>query len=294
MNVDDIGRAVADDATDHQVEMVGTDHAEHALGRDDQLPADGSVERAEHFGVEGEEIHGGWFVKGLRVVRIKMKRAKPDTKNAVLYVRVSTDQQTGENQKPDLMRLAESRGLDVVGIYEENVSARKTRPRFEAMMNDARAGKVGTVLVWALDRFGRSMIGNIQALLELDRLGVKIISVKEPWLDTSGPVRSLLCAIFGWVAEQEAVRVRERTLAGLEHARRRGVRLGRPRARVDLNLFDVLRRQGHEMTAIAKKLGVSEATLYRAIKSRLSDTNVLDGSDRAGRSGHLDGAPGEG
>jgi putative DNA-invertase from lambdoid prophage Rac len=72
--------------------------------------------------------------------------------------------------------------------------------------------------LWALDRFHRSMLGSVQDVLELDRLGVPILSVREAWLDTSGPVRSLLIAIFGWVAEQERARLIERTKAGLERA----------------------------------------------------------------------------
>lgn len=71
------------------------------------------------------------------------------------------------------------------------------------------------------------MVGCIQTVLELDRLGVPVLSVREGWLDASGPVRSLLVAILGWVAEQERARLIERTKAGLERARRQEKRLGR-------------------------------------------------------------------
>ncbi|RKG72684.1 recombinase family protein [Corallococcus terminator] len=66
--------------------------------------------------------------------------------------------------------------------------------------------------------------------LELDRLGVKVIFLQEGWLDTTVPVRSLLVAVFGWVAEQERHRLIERTKAGLDRARAQGKRLGRPLA----------------------------------------------------------------
>jgi putative DNA-invertase from lambdoid prophage Rac len=115
-------------------------------------------------------------------------------------------------------------------IYEEVESAAKARPVFDRMLADARAGRVRAIIVWPLDRHHRSMVGSIQAVLECDRIGVPVISVREPWLDTSGPVRPLLVAIFGWVAEQERARLIERTKAGLERARRQGKRIGRPRA----------------------------------------------------------------
>ena len=121
------------------------------------------------------------------------------------------------------------------------------------------------LLVWSLDRFGRSMVGNLQAVLELDRIGVQVVSVREPWLDTGGPVRSLLIAIFSWVAEQERLRLIERTKAGLDRARRQGKRIGRPRAPVDVTRALALRREGKSMRETAKLLGVAPATLDRAL-----------------------------
>lgn len=149
------------------------------------------------------------------------------TQPAAMYLRVSTDQQTLENQRADLLRLAQARGFSVTA-YEEIESAAKRRPVFDRMMDDARAGRVRAVVVWALDRVHRSMTGAINTVLELDRLGVQVVSLREPWLDTAGPVRDLLIAIFGWVAQQERERLRERTRAGLQRARSEGKRIGRP------------------------------------------------------------------
>ena len=101
-------------------------------------------------------------------------------------------------------------------------------PPGRTILTDARTGKVQAVVIWAINRLHRSMPGAINDILELDRLGVRVLSVREPWLDTSGPVRPLLVAIFGWVAEQERNRLIERTKAGLERAKRAGKRLGRP------------------------------------------------------------------
>src|SRR5262245_14358454 len=90
-------------------------------------------------------------------------------KRAAHYLRVSSKEQTVDNQRPDLERVAATRGLEVVQTYEEQASAVKVRPQFEAMMRDARRGRFDVLQVWALDRFGRSMVDNLQAVLELDR-----------------------------------------------------------------------------------------------------------------------------
>ena len=145
-----------------------------------------------------------------------------------IYLRVSTAQQTVENQRPDVDRLVAARGYSVVACFEEQASASGKRPEFERMMEAARRGEFSILVVWALDRFGRSMGGNIADVLALDKAGVKVVSVKEPWMDTGGPVRELLVAIFSWVAQQEKARLIERTKAGLAGARARGVILGRP------------------------------------------------------------------
>jgi DNA invertase Pin-like site-specific DNA recombinase len=182
---------------------------------------------------------------------------------AALYVRVSTDRQTAENQLIELQQLAAARGFESA-VYEEVESAVKSRPVLERMLGDARTGRVRAIMVWALDRLHRSMIGSIQTVLECDRIGVPVVSVREPWLDTSGPVRPLLVAIFGWVAEQERARLIERTRAGLERARREGKRLGRPpESTVLLHAAAELVARGTPVAEAARLKGVSRTTLRR-------------------------------
>ncbi len=184
---------------------------------------------------------------------------------AALYVRVSTDRQTVENQIAELRQLAAARGFEPV-IYEEVESAAKARPVMDRMIADARAGRLRAIVVWAVDRLHRSMIGAIQTVLECDRIGVPVISVHEPWLDTSGPVRPLLVAIFGWVAEQERTRLIERTKAGLERARRQGKRLGRPPAsRILLMAAADLVQQGLSLSEAARRKSISRSTLCRFV-----------------------------
>lgn len=187
-------------------------------------------------------------------------------KRTAVYLRVSTEEQTLDNQRADIKRLLRARRLRQIASFEEQISAAKTRPEFDAMLDAAHRGEFEVLVVWALDRFGRSMVGNLQAVLDLDRCGVEVVSVNEPWLDTGGPVRSLLIAIFGWVAEQERIRMGERTKAGLERARRQGVVIGRPRRAIDLRRAKSLLKEGLSLRQIAKRLKVPASTLHRALR----------------------------
>ncbi len=136
------------------------------------------------------------------------------------------------------------------------------------MFADPRAGRVHAVAVWALDRLHRSMTAAIMTVLELDRLGVPVLSVREGWLDTRGPVRPLLVAMFGWVAEHERTRLIERTKAGLERARREGKRLGRPPASaVLLHAAHDLVLKGVPVAKAARQKGVGRSTLQRFVRS---------------------------
>jgi DNA invertase Pin-like site-specific DNA recombinase len=144
-----------------------------------------------------------------------------------IYMRVSTMEQTVLCQRPEIDSLLSARGLKADFVYEEQASAVKRRPAFEKLMADAQAGKFSTIVIWALDRFGRSLAGNINDFMALDKVGVRVVSVREPWLDTSGPIRELLIAIFSWAAQQERTRLIERTKAGIAHARRDGKPWGR-------------------------------------------------------------------
>lgn len=187
-------------------------------------------------------------------------------KRAAVYLRVSRGEQSIENQRPDVLRLVRTRKLKLSGTYAESASAVKTRPQLERLLRDAHVGAFDVLVVWSLDRLGRSMVGNLQVVLDLDRCGVQVISVREPWLDTGGPVRSLLIAIFGWVAEQERAQIVARTKAGIERARRRGIRIGRPERAIDLRTARALRAQGLPLREVAKRMKVPRTTLHRALQ----------------------------
>lgn len=192
-------------------------------------------------------------------------------KRVATYVRVSTDEQTSANQVPEVEQVAAARG-DVVARYEETGSAAKHRPAYERMLRDARRGAFDVLVIWAIDRFGRNMVGNLNDLLELDRVGVQVVSVRETWLDTSGPTRMLLVAVFSWVAEQERARLIERTKAGMRRAARQGTKSGKPIGRaplhVDVDRARELMAEGESQRGAARTLGVTLATLQRALARR--------------------------
>lgn len=199
-----------------------------------------------------------------------MTRNKLGTANkkAILYLRVSSEEQTTENQLPELQQLARARNYEIVEVVEEKMSAVKQRAGLDHIMKVAHEGRFNVLVVWALDRLGRSMVGNLQAVLELNRLEVEIVSLREPWLQLDGPVKSLLIALMSWVAEQERARIVERTVVGMERARREGKRIGRPRVEIDPDEAMKLKRKGYSLRKAAKKLGVGHSTLQRFYKSQ--------------------------
>jgi len=187
---------------------------------------------------------------------------------AALYLRVSREDLALANQLPELHALAARRGLTIAHVYEETASAAKARPTHARMLEDAHRGAFDVVLVWSLDRFGRSMVGNVQDVLALERAGVQLVSVKEPWLDTGGPVRDLLLAIFSWVAEQERRRLIERTKAGQARARAEGKRIGRP-LRVTRDVIQAAARmkaEGRTERAIAAALKLPRTSVQKALR----------------------------
>jgi putative DNA-invertase from lambdoid prophage Rac len=186
-------------------------------------------------------------------------------KRAALYLRTSTADQHLENQRPELLRIAKQRDLEVVCVYQEQRGAAKQRPAFESLRLDANAGRFDYLVIWAIDRIGRSMAGNLNTILELDRIGVRVVSSREPWLETASAIRPLLIGIFSWIAEQERMRIAERTRAGLARARAKGVRVGRPPKQLDVEKLRSLRESGRSYREIARMVGAGASTIHRLL-----------------------------
>lgn len=140
------------------------------------------------------------------------------------------------------------------------------RPAFTEMMHDARKRKFDILLVWKLDRLSRSLKDLINTLDELGSLGIHFISYDNN-LDTTTPKGKLVFQIVGAVAEFEKDIIRERVRAGLENARQKGKRLGRPSINNEiLETTSMSRKQGLSFRKIEKQLGVGEGTIRKKIK----------------------------
>ncbi len=149
----------------------------------------------------------------------------------VSYLRVSSSEQTAENQLPALQKWAADKNHELVEVYRENESAWRSGHQRELsrLFADLKRRKADICLVWALDRLTREGIGKIFELINRFKLhGVQVISLQESWTEVGGPMADLLYAITAWVAEFESRRRSERTLAGLQRALREGKKLGRP------------------------------------------------------------------
>ena len=189
-------------------------------------------------------------------------------KRVAIYLRVSKSDgsQTVDNQRPECERAAAAYG-PIAKVYEERQSASASnRPAYDAMMADAKAGSFDVLVVWAIDRFGRSLINNITAIAALDAMNIGVVSTRETWLNTTSPLRGLLIAIFSWVAEQERARLIERTKAGIRRAKEQGIEIGRPRRVIDMERARMLMAAGATQAEAAKLCGVSPSILCRALK----------------------------
>lgn len=172
-----------------------------------------------------------------------------------IYARVSTDEQTLENQIPVLEKWAKERGWEIVKIYAEDATAWKAghQKEFAQLLKDARMGNFKLVLVWALDRLTRAGIGEMFHLMNtLNTFGVSVFSYQEPWTEVPNEIRPLLISIFAYVANRESERRSERTKAGMARAKKEGSAVGRPRTKKD-QLVQVLdQTDGHYVLINAK------------------------------------------
>ena len=184
-----------------------------------------------------------------------------------IYARVSTlNNQDPEMQLSELREYAQRRGWEVVEEYtDQGVSGSKeSRPALNRLMADAGRRKVDAILVWKIDRFGRSLKHLVNSLAELSSLGVAFVSLRDN-LDLSTPSGRLMFQIIGAMAEFERALIQERVRAGLRNAKAKGKRLGRPRIIVNAEKIASLRGEGRSWAAITTATGISRGTAQRIV-----------------------------
>ncbi len=150
-----------------------------------------------------------------------------------IYARVSTDDKGQDplNQLLQLREFARQEGWKVVSEHTDELSAKNgKRPGFQAMWKDAELHRFQCLLFWSLDRLTREgTFATLQYLRRLSDLGINFKSYTEQYVDSLGVFGEAIIGILAAVAQQERIRISERTKAGLERVRRKGKRLGRPR-----------------------------------------------------------------
>jgi DNA invertase Pin-like site-specific DNA recombinase len=185
---------------------------------------------------------------------------------AGLYARVSTnDQQTLSMQSRAMREYAARRGWTVaVNVREVGSGAAKREAR-EKLLEAARRREIDVVLVWRLDRWGRSVTDLLATLQELEHLGVGFVSLTEA-LDLTTPAGRAMAGLLAIFAEFEREILRERTRAGLAHARANGKRLGRPEtAAIYADQVRKLHRAGVSKSEIARRLQIGRTSVRRIL-----------------------------
>jgi len=197
--------------------------------------------------------------------------------NIYLYTRVSTGdkQQTTANQIPELLAYSNRMGWPTPTILEEKVSATKTRPVFESLLQKVRAGKVDVILAWKLDRIARSLSQFVEFYQELTKHKTRLI-IPSQGLDTdaSTPAGRLQQHILMAFAEFERELIRDRVKAGLERAKAEGRELGRKRVVVNRELLARLKAGGRSYRRIADETGLSLGKVQREIAAYEKSNNV--------------------
>jgi len=188
-------------------------------------------------------------------------------KKAAIYARVSTPDQHLETQLYDLRKLAAQRGFEIVREYSDHgISGSKARrPGLDAMMADPRRGEFSVVLVVAFDRIARSTKNFLEIVDELHALNIDFLSGRE-CIDTSGPMGRMFLTMVGSIAELEKSLIVERIRAGMRRAKMEGQRLGRAPLNVDRAAIVRDRLSGMSLTKVAKRHGVSRATVVRLVR----------------------------
>src|SRR2546423_4074214 len=182
-----------------------------------------------------------------------------------LYARVSTfHNQDPEIQLAELREYAGRRSWEIVEEFtDQGVSGcKESRPALNRLMSDACRRRFDAILVWKIDRFGRSLKHLVNALAELAALGVAFISLRDN-LDLSTPSGRLMFQIIGAMAEFKRALIQERVRAGIRNAKAKGIPIGRPRVVIDACRITALRAKGHSWEGIKAEIGVSRGTAQR-------------------------------
>jgi DNA invertase Pin-like site-specific DNA recombinase len=200
-------------------------------------------------------------------------------KRAAIYVRVSTDKQTVENQIQELRQIAQRRGWEIVEEYRDagisGSKGRDKRPGLDRMLKDASKRRFDVVMAWAIDRLGRSLIDLLGTIQSLDVCGVDLY-LDQQAIDTTTPAGKLMFQVTGAFAEFERSMIRQRVNAGLKRAVEQGKQLGRPKiaSAIEKRILSHL-KAGKGILKVARECGVGTGTVHR-IAREMGDERPFD------------------
>lgn len=196
---------------------------------------------------------------------------KKQKNRAALYLRVSTSEQTTDNQRIALEKVADAKGYEVVKVYEDKGYSGKLktdqRPALSQMKKDATAREFDVLMVWSVDRLGRST-GHVATMMEeLSKLGVSQYYHTQG-VDTSTPYGQAMIEMAAVFAKLEREMIVERVNAGLDRARAQGKTLGRPKQLTDKKAKAIQdgRAKGDSIRAIAARVDLSPASVHAHLK----------------------------
>jgi len=187
-----------------------------------------------------------------------------------LYVRVSTKSlQDPENQLLQLRAFAAEKAWKIVKVYEDRESGARERDQFGKLFADIGKPKrpFDVLLFWSLDRFSRAGVyETLERLQELDRKGIRFLSLQEQYLDTLGPFREAVLAILAAVAQMELRRKSERVKAGIARVRLAGKAWGRPAKEVSEAKLRRMVKRGYSLAQMAGSLKLSRTTVFKRLR----------------------------
>jgi DNA invertase Pin-like site-specific DNA recombinase len=190
-------------------------------------------------------------------------------KKVAIYLRVSTDSQTTQNQRRELEAVAARSGWQIVRVYEDagisGAKGRDKRPGLDALMKAVNAKEFDMVAAWSVDRLGRSLTDLLVILQALRDKGVDLF-LHQQGLDTSTTAGRAMFQMLGVFAEFERGIIRERVNAGLARAREKGTTLGRPRTAPAVEKrIHALRAKGMGVLKIGRTLGIGTSVVQRVV-----------------------------
>lgn len=197
--------------------------------------------------------------------------ADKSMKYAFAYLRVSTEEQTVQNQKLALEKWAQANNYQILDFFEDSAVSGKVpatqRRGFQDMLELVKTAGVDAVLVYELSRVGRTFWDTLDAIKVIEQYAPLVsCSPRESFLQTTEPsVRKLMIGILTWVAERERDMLVQRTKDGMARAKMAGKDIGRPQKAIDQNKLTALLAKNHSIAKIAKNLGVSRGTLYKEL-----------------------------